>query len=66
MKQKFLTFWKYAKAVAIPVATTAATFAAQGYFGPKAAAVAAAIGTLWGVFSKRPTDDHTVVAPEAK
>ncbi len=66
MKQKFLTFWKYTKVVAIPVATTAATLAAQGYFGPKAAAVAAAVGTIWGIFSKRPQDDHTAAAPEAQ
>ncbi len=66
MKQKFLTVWKYTKAVAIPVVTTAAGLAAQGYFGPKAAAVAVALGTLWGVLSKRPQDDHTAAAPEAQ
>ena len=58
----FKKIWPALKTVALPVLSTAASLAAGGAFGPKAAAAAAAISTLVGLFSKRP-QDHKEDAP---
>jgi hypothetical protein len=61
--KRFLKFWKYAKALVIPAVGAAVPIAAAGVLGPKAQAVAIAATTIWGVFSKRPQDNHDVPPP---
>jgi len=58
MKKFFGKVWKFGKTVVIPGAVAAVPIAAQGTFGPKAQAVAVAVGALWGVLSRRPQDEH--------
>lgn len=50
------------KTVIVGVVGTGVGLAAQGMFGPQAAAVAGAVGALYGLFVKRPQDS----AQEAK
>ena len=54
MKQFLSKAWKYGKAVVVRVATVAVTLGAQGYFGPKGAAIAAGIGALYSLFLRPP------------
>lgn len=64
MKAKLVKVWRWTKAVAVPLGGAALTYAAQGYFGPKAAVAAAAVSTLIGLFTKRPQDPHTAEETE--
>ncbi len=65
MKKFFGKVWKYGKAVVVPAVGAAVPLVASGTFGPKAQAVAVALVTIWGVFSRRPQDEHPSDAPEA-
>ncbi len=66
MKQFFGKVWKYGKAVVVPVGTIAVTLGAQGYFGPKGAAIAAGVGALYGLLLRRPQDTHPSETKVAK
>jgi hypothetical protein len=50
--------WRKIKAFVVPAGGAAVTMAASGAFGPKAAAGAAALSTLLGLFMRRPQDPH--------